>query len=70
MLHITNDPILFPGQEDQKPPPIVTSDGIKEYFVDEIIDSHCHNRGWQYLICWVGYGPKHDGWLSHTSLED
>jgi hypothetical protein len=68
--HIANDPVLFPGREDQKPPPIVTPDGIEEYFVDEIIDSRRRGRGWQYLVRWVGYGPEHDRWLSRTSLED
>jgi hypothetical protein len=68
--HIANDPVLFPSHEDQKPPLIVTSDGIEEYFVNEIIDSRRCSRGWQYLVRWVGYGPEHDRWLSRTSLED
>jgi hypothetical protein len=41
ILHIVNDPILFPSCEDQQLPSIMTTNGIEEFFVEEIIDS-CH----------------------------
>jgi hypothetical protein len=70
ICHVPNDPVLFPGCENQQPPPIVTPDGVEAYFVDKIIDScHC-SKGWQYLIRWSGYGPEHDWWLSCTVLND
>ena len=47
---IPNDPILFPGRELSQPLPILTPDGLKEFLVQEILDSHCHGQGWQYLI--------------------
>jgi hypothetical protein len=68
--HVPNDPLLFPGHESQPLPPVVTPDSIEEFFVEEIIDSCPRGRGWQYLICWSGYGPEHDCWLPHTALDD
>jgi hypothetical protein len=65
-----NDPVLFPGRENQNPPPIVTPDGVEEFFVKEIIDSRRHGKGWQYLVHWSGYGPEHNRWLSRTALND
>jgi hypothetical protein len=40
------------------------------YLIKEIIDSCHHGRGWQYLICWSGYGLKHNHWLSCMALKD
>jgi hypothetical protein len=68
--HVANDPSLFPDREDECPPPIVTPDGIEEYFVKEILDAHPCGRGWQYLVRWSGYSPEHDRWLPRTALED
>jgi hypothetical protein len=70
ILHIRNDAKLFPNREHQQPPPVVTSDGIEEYFIDEIIDSRCHGKGCQYLVQWSGYGLEHDRWLLGSALED
>ena len=67
---LSNDPSLFPSRELLHPEPILTPDGIEEYLVDEIIDSRKCGKGHQYLVCWSGYGPKHDRWLSGSALAD
>ena len=35
---VENDPMLFPGREFSKPPPVMMEDGTEEYFVCNIID--------------------------------
>jgi len=55
-----NDATLFPSQESLKPGPILTSDGLEEFQVQEIIDSHWQGRGYQFLVQWTGYGPNHN----------
>jgi hypothetical protein len=51
--HYANDPTLFPSREFKQPGPILTPNGIEEYFVDEILDSRRHGKGWQFLVCWL-----------------
>jgi hypothetical protein len=48
----------------------VTDDGLEEFLVQEIIDARWQGRGWQYLVCWVGYSPEHDHWLASSTLDD
>jgi hypothetical protein len=36
--YLTNDPSLFPDRELPQPGPIVTANGLEEFFVDQIID--------------------------------
>jgi hypothetical protein len=67
---LPNDAILFPTRELSHPQPIVTPDGLEEYLVQEIIDSHQHGKGYQYLVRWTGYGPEHDRWLAGSALAD
>ena len=67
---IPNDPTLFPGRELSQLLPILTPDSLEEFHVQEILNSRRHGRGIQYLICWVGYGPKHNHWLTGSTLED
>ena len=45
-------------------------EGLKEFHIQEILDSQRHGRGIQYLVRWVGYGPEHDRWLAGSTLED
>jgi hypothetical protein len=57
---IANNSSLFPNRKYTQPRPIITNDGMEEYLIDQTIDSwHC-SKGWQYLVQWVGYGPKHN----------
>ena len=65
-----NDPTLFPSRERFPLDPIVTDDGLEEYFVEDITDAQRHGCGWQFLVRWTGYGPEHDRWLPAKELED
>lgn len=47
---IANDNVLFPGREYPEPGPIVTEDGMTEYFVDKIVDSRRRGNGRQFLV--------------------
>ena len=38
---VPNDPIFFLGCELSQPLPILTLDGLEEFLVQEILDSHC-----------------------------
>ena len=68
---VPNDPVLFPSHEHARlGPTIITDDSLEEFLVQEIIDACCRGRGWQYLVCWVGYGPEHDCWLAGSTLDD
>jgi len=67
---LPNDVTLFPGREISRPQPVVTSDGLEEYHVEEIIDSRRRGKGWQYLVRWTGYGPEHDRWLAGSTLDE
>jgi len=61
-----DDPITGCKTEDY-PPPIVI-DGEAEWEVEEILDSHWHQRRFQYLIKWKGYGCKHNSWESASEV--
>jgi len=65
-----NDDELFPSRASQPPGPIITEDGLEEYFIDSIIDEKRCGRGWRYLVRWVGFGPEHDEWKSGTEVDD
>jgi len=68
--YIHNDSSLFPTRVLSQPPPLVTSDGLEEFLIDEIIDSRKHGRGYQFLVRWLGYGPEHDLWIASSELND
>ncbi|EEB99754.1 hypothetical protein MPER_00491, partial [Moniliophthora perniciosa FA553] len=65
-----NDDDLFPQRTHQRPGPIVTEDGVEEYFINEIIDERKRGRGYQYLVRWVGYGAEDDEWLPGKDLDE
>jgi hypothetical protein len=67
--HPPNDPSLFPSREFAQPQPILTTDGLEEFFIQEIIDSRQRGKGWQYLVQWTGYRPEHNRWLAGSSLD-
>jgi hypothetical protein len=54
--------------ELQRPEPIITENGLMEYFVDHILDKHPQGCGKQYLVHWFGYGLESDLWLPHSKL--
>jgi hypothetical protein len=46
----------------------VTNKGLEEFLVEEIIDSRRRSCGWQFLVCWLEYGPEHDLWITLSEL--
>ena len=62
-----DNPITGRMTEDH-PPPIVI-DGEAEWEVEEILDSHWHQRRFQYLIKWKGYGCEHNFWESASEVS-
>ena len=68
--YIPNNPILFPSRILTQPPPVFTTDGLEEYLVEEIVNSWRVGRGWQFLVRWLGYRPKHDLWTASSELDD
>jgi hypothetical protein len=45
-----NDDSLFPGCTQSQPGPIVTSDGLQEFLIQDIVDSHKCGCSWQFLV--------------------
>jgi len=43
------------------PPPVV-KDGVKEYEVEQILDSWLFRGKLEYLVCWKGYRVEEDEW--------
>jgi len=50
------------------PSPIVI-DREAEWEVEEILDSRWHQRRFQYLIKWKGYGREHNSWESASEVS-
>ena len=67
--YVPNEDSLFPGRADPKPGPVVTADGVEEFFVKRILDCRRRGRGWQYLMRWCGYGPGSDSWLPGSEVD-
>jgi len=61
-----DDPITGCKMEDYLPPIVI--DGEAEWKAKEILDSHWHQRRFQYLIKWKGYGRKHNSWESASEV--
>jgi hypothetical protein len=68
--YLLNNSILFPNHELSQPGPIVTSSGLEEFFVKNIIDSQHRSHSWQFLVRWTGYGPQHDFLIPSSELND
>lgn len=66
--HVENDNNLFPDRKLEQPGPIITPEGLTEYFVDQILDERPYGRGKQYLVRWQGYGPGADLWLLRSEM--
>ena len=61
-----DDPIT--GQKTEDHPPPIVIDREAEWEVEEILDSCWHQRRFQYLIKWKGYGHKHNFWESASEV--
>ena len=62
-----DDPITGRKTEDH-PLPIIIN-GEAEWEVEEILDSCWHQRRFQYLIKWKGYGCEHNSWESASEVS-
>jgi len=51
---------LITGRKTTDYPPPIIIDGEVEWEVEEILDSCWHQRRFQYLVKWKGYGCKHN----------
>jgi len=52
------------GRKTEGHPLPIVIDGEPEWEVEKILNSHWHQRRFQYLIKWKGYGRKHNSWES------
>jgi hypothetical protein len=68
-LFMENNPVLFPSCKHPWPGPVVTTEGIEEYVINEIIDNQQRECSWSYLVRWAGYGAE-DPWLPGMKLAD
>src|SRR5215471_15117883 len=49
------------------PAPII-EDGHKEWEVEEILDSQTHQKRFQYLVKWKGFGLKLNSWEAASDI--
>jgi len=61
-----DDPIAGQKRKDHLLPIVI--DREAEWEVEEILDSCWHQRRFQYLIKWKGYGHKHNSWESASEV--
>jgi len=55
---------LIAGRKMEDHPPPIVIDREAEWEVEEMHDSHWHQRRFQYLIKWKGYSREHNFWES------
>jgi len=60
---------LIPGRKPQAPPPPIVIDGEPEREVEEILDSHWHQRRFQFLIKWKGFSREHNSWKVASDVK-
>ncbi|KNZ76162.1 hypothetical protein J132_11384, partial [Termitomyces sp. J132] len=66
-----NNPTLSSNREYTCLSLVVTEDKAKDqYLIEKIIDAQKQGHKRQYLVQWVGYGPKQDKWLPGSELEN
>jgi hypothetical protein len=68
--HHANDSIVFPSHTLTHLGPIVTEDGLEEYIIDQILNSHCRGHSWKFLVHWAGYTAKHNLWIAVSKLNE
>jgi len=62
-----DDPIAGQKMEDHPLPIVINRE--PEWEVEEILDSCWHQRRFQYLIKWKGYGCEHSSWESTSEVS-
>jgi len=50
------------------PPPIIV-DGEEEWEVEEILDSHWHQRRFHFLVKWKGFSREHNSWEAASNVK-
>jgi len=61
------DPIL--GRKPQAPPLPIVINGEEEWEVEEILDSHWHQRRFQFLVKWKGFSREHNSWEAASNVK-
>jgi len=61
------DPI--PGRKPQALSPLIVIDREPEWEVEEILDSHWHQRRFQFLIKWKGFSKEHNSWEAASDIK-
>jgi len=67
-LTLAPDDLITGRKMEDHPPPIVIDREV-EWEVEEILDSHWHQRRFQYLIKWKEYGHEHNSWESASEVS-
>jgi len=67
-LTLASDDLVTGRKMEDHPPPVVIN-REPEWEVEEILDSRWHQRRFQYLIKWKGYGCKHNSWESASEVS-
>jgi len=67
-LTLAPEDLITEWRAEDHPLPIVI-DGEAEWEVEEILDSHWHQRRFQYLIKWKGYDHEHNSWESASEVS-
>ena len=65
-----NNNELFPTHKLMQLGTVLTPDGEQEWLIDQILDDWAWGRGWQFLVCWQGWGAEEDRWLTGWELVD
>jgi len=60
---------LIAGQKMEDHPLPIVINGEPEWEVEEILNSRWHQRRFQYLIKWKGYGHEHNSWESTSEVS-
>ena len=61
------DPI--PGRKPQALSPLIVIDREPEWEVEEILNSHWHQRRFQFLIKWKGFSKEHNSWEAASDIK-
>jgi len=60
---------LILGRKPQAPLPPIVVDGEEEWEVEEILDSHWHQRRFQFLVKWKGFSREHNSWKVASDVK-
>jgi len=60
---------LITGWKMEDHPLLIVINREAEWEVEEILDTHWHQRRFQYLIKWKGYGREHNSWESASKVS-